>query len=144
MTPSLERAAAEFLDTHRTWVAYTKDEMRFLEKFQFRHLQSIIKLKKPVVDTYQRQLKFLFDQRKSLDVLPPETKQALRNAQIEFAELSTEYQAALQMAMKMSERLVGMIQSVMTQHLKTTHFYGESGAMVNKEVPRSVTVNKKA
>ncbi len=140
----LEKAAHDFLATHEQWALKTREEMDVLRKLNFKNATDVLKKKTTLSDTYHKQLKFLHEHRAELADLPATLKTALRKSQEEFNALSIEFHEELNMAMKVGERFMNLIKKAITRQLQTSHFYGQSGNLMNNLPPRSVTVNKKA
>jgi peptidoglycan hydrolase CwlO-like protein len=140
----LEKAAGDFLATHQKWVEQTEQEIAALRTRNFKQGTDTLKKKTSLSDTYHRQLKFLHEHRTELMDLPMELKLALRKSQEEFAAISAALDAELKMTMKVAERFMNLIKKSIARQLQTSQFYGRTGNMLKTEVPRSVTVNKKA
>ncbi|HCM84121.1 MAG TPA: hypothetical protein DIS76_06095 [Rhodospirillaceae bacterium] len=138
----LLNAADAFLKTHAEWEKQTSDEIRHLRARDVKAAEEIMKRKPILTDLYQNQLKHLFENREELAALPEETKEALRSSQAVFASLSAEYQKELDMALTNSERLMNLIKTTITQQHVTSQFYGNSGALMPNEAPRSISINK--
>ncbi len=141
--PLLDVANA-FLNTHAEWERQTQDEIRLLRTREIKAAEEIMKRKPAITDMYQAQLKHLFNHREALGELPENTRDALRQSQASFVELSAEYQKELDMALTSAERLMNLIKDTIVQERSTSQFYGKSGALMAQEAPRSITINKKA
>jgi DNA topoisomerase IB len=140
----LEKAANDFLATHQNWMAQTQEELAALRTRNFKLSTDTLKKKNGLSETYQRQLKFLHDQREKLATLPSQIANDLRKSQEEFKAVSAEMSVELDMSMKLGQQFMNLIKKAVTRQLKTSHFYGKSGGLLDNVAPRSVTVNKSA
>ena len=137
--------AAVFLDTHADWEKMTQQEIGLLRAKNFEAAKAVMKIKAPVAERYQKQLKQLFDQKERLMALPIAIKEALRKSQFVFENLSAEYQIELDLALDASRRFIELIKNAVTQQNTSSHFYGYSGAMVSPTYEvRSMVYNAKA
>lgn len=140
----LNSDATAFLETHVDWMQLTSEEIRLLREREFKAASEVMKRKTPLVELYQKQLAALFENKELLMALDIETKSALKQSQLQFAEVGEIYQHELNLALKSSERIIEMIKRAITEQNTTSHFYGNAGAMKPAEAPRSVMINRKA
>jgi len=136
--------AAVFLETHADWEKLTQQEISFLRAKNFEAAKAVMKVKTPVAERYQKQLKQLFDQKEKLMALPIVLKEALRKSQFVFETVSAEHQTELDLALDASRRFIELIKNAVTQQNATSHFYGYSGAMTSASEVRSMVYNAKA
>lgn len=78
MIASLESSARDFLITHERWRAVLKEAMAILQSRVFNDSTRALKRMAPISETYQMQMKFLYEQRRVLRHVKQDIKDNLR------------------------------------------------------------------